>query len=301
MCIESVIISEIQSDICSIEENTALYNETNFDCRADAIDFIDFHIIDRIETLQPAPQLYVLRHHAERLKRRLEKIDITLFTKLREGIRAGIYAQTSFIEMIGRYITYDNSEQPDKIGYDNLDLLINGLLADQGVPAETKVFEPEMVFYQKTPARIIFELSELAQLGPGDVFFDIGAGLGQVAIVINLISGVKSIGVEYDPGYCNYAKVCAAQLNLSGVEFINADARNENYSHGTVFFLYTPFKGNILQQMLEVLKKEAQKRTIRIFTYGPCSRYVGTLNWLNCVNGKADNTYKLYEFHCKTV
>ncbi len=137
---------------------------------------------------------------------------------------------------------------------------------------------------------------ELAQLSPTDVFFDIGSGLGQVVILVNLISGAVARGIEYEPAYCEYAKIGASQLNLVNVEFINADARAGDYSQGTVFFLYTPFEGKMLEDMLEVLQEESRTRAIKVFTYGPCSPLVARQNWLTCVNGKGDHFYKLYEF-----
>jgi SAM-dependent methyltransferase len=297
-----MFISEIQYDIRAIEDDAALYDETNFDNRANAIDFIDFHIIDRIEGLllnaEFKEQLNTLKQRAETIQRELKKIDTNLFIQLRKKISSGIYTKLSFTEMICKYIGYDVSDisEPDKIGYDNLDIFINGLLANQAIPNTTINREPEMVFYQKTPARIIFKLARLAKLKEDDVFFDIGSGLGQVAILVNLIIGATAKGIEYEPAYCDYANACVLKLNLSNVEFINADALKGDYSQGTIFFLYTPFEGSMLKNMLEILQKESLLRTIRIFTYGPCSPHVAWQSWLTCVNGNADNIYKLYEF-----
>ena len=295
----TMVLAEIQTDIQTIEQDEAIYRDINFKSRANAIDFLDFHIIDRIEgLLQNSVQreeLEMLKQRAEKIKYELEKTDSNLFTQLREKIRAGICTGASFRETIGRYIEHDVS-QADKVGYDNLDDFINGLLPDQAIPEAIIEREPEMVFYQKTPARIIFELAELANLEPDDVFFDLGSGLGQVAILVNLISGAITKGVEYEPAYCNYATTCARQLNLSNVEFINIDARLAGYSQGTVFFLYTPFEGEILQTVLELLEKESLIRAIRIFTYGPCSETVTLQHWLSCVHGEADDPYQLCAF-----
>ena len=297
-----MVISEIQSDIQALEENDTLYEETNFDCRADAIDFIDFHIIDRIEGLLQKTELkkkiYILKQRTEKLKCKLKEIDTNLFEQLREKIRKGICTKSSFQQMILKYTGYHISDidRSDSVGYDNLDVFIDGLLSNQFIPEETMEREPEMVFYQKTPARIIFEMIELAELREGDVFFDIGSGLGQVAILVHLVSGVTARGIEYEPAYCNYAQACVSRLNLSNVEFISTDARKADYSEGTVFFMYTPFEGSMLQDMLEILQKQSQKKVIRIFTYGPCSSHAGRQNWLNCLNGNAGNLYKLYEF-----
>jgi hypothetical protein len=297
-----MVISEIQSCILAIEEDADLHDERNFADRADAIDLIDFHIIDRIEGLLQKISLKkeadILKQRAEKVKCELEKIDTTLFEQFREKIRTDVCTRSSFGKMVSNYLGYDVNDigEPDKIGYDNLDVFINGLLSDQAIPGATLEREPEMVFYQKTPARIIFRMTALAQVRQNDVFFDIGSGLGQVAILVNIITGATTRGIEYEPAYCHYAKECASQLHLSNIEFINEDARKGDYSQGTIFFMYTPFEGSMLQDMLIILQNESKKRTIRIFTYGPCSPHVARETWLTCVNGKADNPYKLYEF-----
>src|SRR5438046_185641 len=73
-----MVIYEIQSDIAAIENNSALYEETNFDSRAEAIDYIEFNIIDRIEgllqTIHSPEELIPLKQSAERLKHHLENI-----------------------------------------------------------------------------------------------------------------------------------------------------------------------------------------------------------------------------------
>lgn len=93
-----------------------------------------------------------------------------------------------------------------------------------------------MVFYQKTPGRVIFELAEKCRFTEDDVFFDLGSGLRQVAILVHLLTGMAAKGIEFEPAFCNYARVFAAALNLTGVTFINIDARDADYSTGTVFF-----------------------------------------------------------------
>jgi len=113
---------------------------------------------------------------------------------------------------------------------------------------------------------------------------------------VNLISGAGVRGIEYEPDYCHYAKTSASQLGLSNVEFINKDARNGDYTRGTVFFLYTPFGGRMLQDMLDILEKESKKRTITLFTYGPCSSHVARQHWLYGADDGADNPAQLYQF-----
>jgi hypothetical protein len=296
------VISEIQSDIDTIEENAALYEETNFNSRTDAIDFIDFHIIDRIEGLLQNPScpesFQILKQRAEKIKFDLERINVSLFKQLRKKIAAGMYKNAAFTEIISGYFNGHviNTDEPNKIGYDNLDAFMDGLLSKHGDVATTAELEPEMVFYQKTPARVVFEMAAMGKFNEGDIFVDLGSGLGQVAILVNLITGIATRGIEFEPVYCTLAQANTSQLNLHNVTFINTDARNADYSNGTIFFMYTPFRGSILQEVLHMLQKESAQRTIRIFTYGPCSPQVAQQDFLCCANGKGDDFYKLYEF-----
>jgi SAM-dependent methyltransferase len=153
-----------------------------------------------------------------------------------------------------------------------------------------------MVFYQPTPARIIFELVERAEFQKDGTFYDLGSGLGQVVILVNLLSGATAKGVEFDPAYCDYARRCAQELNLSKVDFVNADAREADYADGTAFFLYTPFEGKMLQEVLERLKGEAQRRRIQVYTYGPCTVQVSRQDWLKRVDQKAHHINELAVF-----
>jgi SAM-dependent methyltransferase len=168
----------------------------------------------------------------------------------------------------------------DTTSYDNLDLFVNGILTFRELPVETRKREPDMVYYQKTPARIILKLIRQAELAPQDVFFDLGSGMGQVSILVNLLGSVISKGVEFEPSFCDYAKKCASDLQLHDVNFTNIDARSADYSSGTVFFMYTPFEGKMLLDVLERLRNESKKRKIKLFTYGPCTVVVAKQDWL---------------------
>ncbi|MET4084106.1 putative RNA methylase [Pedobacter sp. UYP30] len=294
------MISEIQSDVEKIEADTSIYEYADFNARTNAIDFIDFHIIDRIDGLiQKAGQndeLTKLKIYANGLKAKLENINTEMFLDLEKQINISKNKGFVFRGIIANFLNnfQHNEEEHDAIGYDNLDILINGLLSTNTIDKPIKKLEPEMVFYQKTPARVVVELSK--KIDENDIFFDIGSGIGQVVILVNLISSARVIGIEFEPSFCNYAKVQVSKLNLDNIEIINDDARMADYSSGTVFFLYTPFVGKIMQDLLALLKKISLQKVIRIFTYGPCSLTISQQNWLKCINGNADNINKLYEF-----
>jgi SAM-dependent methyltransferase len=294
-----ITIFELQSYIEATEKNAALHEEKNFDKRIEVIDFIGFQVIDQIEehlqkTAQPG-KLILLKYRAEKLKSELEEIDINLFQRLQANIRTAGYTGKEFKNLVNEYFDFnaDDKEHLEEPGYDNLDIFINGLFSFQAMPHQTKDLEPGMVYYQKTPARIVFELVEQSHFTKEDVFFDVGAGLGQVAILVNLLAGITVKAVEFEPAFCGYAGHCARELNLSNVTFINVDARKADYSEGTVFFMYTPFKGEMLQEVLEILRKESLLRKIKIITYGPCTAQVALQSWLNFEVPKDATIYKL--------
>jgi hypothetical protein len=295
------VVQEIQAEIELIARSEALYEEANFNNRVEALDFIEFNIIERIEGLllteDQEQELAALKQYAEVVKNRLEETNKNLFQKLRANIRSGHCTGAELRRQFAEYAGCDPTEiGQDDIGYDSLDTFLSGLLLIEGTPGETKEREPEMVSYQPTPARIVLELIERASLKKEDVFYDVGSGLGQVSMLVNLLSGVRAKGVEFEPAYCDYARRCAKELSLSRVEFINADAREVDYSDGTIFFMYTPFEGKLLQEVLEKLKGESLKRKIRVCTYGPCTLQVSRQSWLKCADQNGNSVHKLAVF-----
>jgi len=291
-------ILAIGSYINSIEENKTLYEERNFDKRAETIDFIEFHITDQGQNTNDPHEMLLLKDKAERIKTELEAIDLNLFKRLQADIRSGEYIGGAFKTLINKYVNIDlnDTQHQQEAGYDNLDIFINGLISLESIPEQTKELDPEMVYYQKTPARVIFEMAEHVVFTKDDVFFDLGSGLGQVAILVNLLTSVTVKGVEFEPAFCSYARKCAGELNLPAVKFINTDARQADYSQGTIFFMFTPFRGEIMQEVLAALREESLKRKITIITYGPCTTEVGLQSWLNSVDPNDDSMYKLAVF-----
>jgi hypothetical protein len=297
------VADEILSEIKKIGNDPRLLLEKNFNIRLEAIDYLEFHVIDRINALMESrdgsQRLYSLKEYAQKIKVHLEEINNNIFLMFRKKICLGSYKGEILMDFIDEYFDMNVNAfiHHDETGYDNLDIFLNGILTYRIPPAETKNREPEMVYYQKTPARLILELIKRAAFKTNDVFFDLGSGLGQVTILVNLLSSVISKGVEFEPAFCNYAKACANDFYLYGVEFLNTDARYADYSSGTVFYMYTPFEGKILQEVLQNLNGEAKRRKIRIFTYGPVTPEVARQSWLIKEYEIGTSSGEFCEFH----
>ncbi len=290
-------IHELRAAIESVE-NRALAQETNLAGRIKAIDYIEFHIIDRIEGLlvtnSQAKELASLKQLGESTRNRLEEINDRLFQRLGAGITSGNYTGADLKHQLAEYVVVPGEKNGDDGGYDSLDMFVNGLLRIDSAPQETKAREADMVFYQPTPARIILELVE--KVTREDVFYDLGSGLGQVPILVNLLNGVVARGIEFEPAYCDYARQCAQRLGLSGVKFTNIDAREADLSDGTIFFMYTPFQGEMLQEVLTRLRDESRNKAIRLYTYGPCTPRVSRQSWLERLDHNGDQIDKLAGF-----
>ena len=291
-------ISEIQTTIEDIENNSSLFEENNFLRRIETIDFLEFQIIGELEKLElDNPQIEKFDHlkkRTESLLAALERINDTLFKMLLENIRTGKITGQKFKILINEYFDFTlyNSEYKEEVGYDNLDIFIDRLFPRQAMPEQTKDLEQGMIYYQKTPVRIVFEFINKIEFAKEDVFFDLGSGLGQVAILVNLLCGIKTKGVEIEPSFCDYARQSASEFKLHDVNFINTDARKVDYSCGTIFFMFTPFKDKILEEVLRVLKEQSQQRKIKIITYGPCTTHVAAQSWLKCVTPQVLDIYK---------
>jgi hypothetical protein len=297
------IVHEIQTALEAIEKNGSLVKDSHCTDRAEALDLVEFYIIARIEsaleTTGRGRELTALKQRAERLVQRLEETDERLFEKLRAGIQSGHYTGADLKYQLNAYAERAANAANQDVGYDALDTFVNGLLAIGVAPEETRVRAPEMVPYQPTPARVLLELVETVDLGKHDIFYDLGSGLGQVPILMNLLTGARTKGVEFQPAYCHYARQCAKGLNLPRVEFISLDAREADYTDGSVFFLYTPFEGQLLQAVLDRLKGQGGKRTIKVCAYGPCVSQVARQEWLVPLAGDGDPSPRLALFQSR--
>ena len=98
-----------------------------------------------------------------------------------------------------------------------------------------------------------------------DTFVDRGSGLGRVAILAHLLTGARTRGIEIQPHLVRSARETCERLRLPCVSFTEADA-TETELDGSVFFLYAPFNGEMLQRVLKRLRDVAERHVIVICT-----------------------------------
>lgn len=273
-------VSAIERELLDMQGDSSLLVETNLGLRGRAVDFLSF-----VEELAQRPvelgELDDLARDARRLREALESVNTRLFARLRAEICEGRYAPRELRALLTRYARPDEREGSPAAGYDDeLDILFDGLFTPYTSPLATRSLAADMVDLHMTPARIILELTDRLALGAEDVFYDLGSGLGQVALAVHLLSGAPTRGIEYEPAYCEYARRCAAALGVTDVWYICADVRAADLEDGTVFFMFTPFVGHAMDTVLHRLHRLAQRRSIRIATYGPCAARMAEQEWL---------------------
>jgi len=120
--------------------------------------------------------------------------------------------------------------------------------------------------YLPCPVDALLRLTEDAPVRASDVFIDVGAGVGRAAALVHLLTGASVVGLEVQPELVTVARELAARLCLPRVSFVEGDAPQLTtaLASGSVFFLYCPFSGERLEQLLANLEPVARARDIRV-------------------------------------
>jgi hypothetical protein len=222
-------------------------------------------------------------HRARAVYAQLEATNVQFCETIREQIRQGEGAKT-MLRWLGPAGAADGaSEAEPSESYDYRDELVRGVLQFAAPVDGIRPLAAEMVAYQPTPARHIFDLLRRAEFTERDELVDLGAGFGHVSLLTAICTRARSIGIEKEAAYVRCARQSASELNLSKVSFLEQDAREADLSCGTVFYLYTPFRGAMLREVLDLLRREGERRAIRVCTFGPCTAELVRENWLEPV------------------
>jgi hypothetical protein len=271
--------------VAQLENDSSLLGLNQLRRRLEALDCIETYFPDTVQTAFGAESIEAnLYSRAGAICARLEGVNHEFYEKIRGEIQRGVGADTLLRCARTPSKKKDVVTSANGIGYDYLDELISGVLQFEEPVAELARREPEIVPYQPTPARHIFHLIGLTSLTATDVLVDLGSGMGHVPLLVSICTKARSIGVELEANYVECAQQCAQSLNLKNAMFLHRDARTADLSRGTVFYLYTPFTGSVLRQVLNRLKNEATTRRIRICTYGPCTPLIANEPWLEAAD-----------------
>jgi len=280
------MIGPLQSLLAELERDPSWQAPGRLRERAEALDRIERAMLylPTVAAGSVDPDQALL-DRAQALQARLDAIDQEVYRELREDLRSGAGARR-LLQYASDGAGFDAAYDADGDAYDHLDALLSGVL--QFEPPQADGIEPaaEMVFYQPTPARHIFDLIARLDLDAHDLLVDLGAGLGHVPLMVAACTPARSLGIELEPAYVEIARRSARGLNLDRADFVQADARAADLSAGTVFYLYTPFTGSVLRSVLDTLRGIARARPIRVCSLGPCTALIAAEPWLRSDDGQ---------------
>jgi hypothetical protein len=146
------------------------------------------------------------------------------------------------------------------------DAWLDRVLGLEEIPADGADLPRGCVPYLPCSVDTLLRVVDRAEVGPSDVFVDVGSGVGRASAFVYLSTGAGAIGIEVQRGLVAAARDLATRLGLARVSTIEGDAA-EMVRHvpvGSVFFLYCPFSGPRLAKVIADLEPIARTRTIRV-------------------------------------
>jgi hypothetical protein len=292
-------LAQLEQDLGALEQDQSLNDDDNLTGRFLALKRLDF-VVDAYRlraSEQPASeQLQRVRALQADLLRR----DQALFERVRAGITAGAVTRRqlrTLFEDSGIYRPGDKACLHWR--GEAADALAAGLFRSDLPPQRWNGGDSEMIHYEPAPVGALLELVDRVPLTSADRFVDVGSGLGQVVLLVHLLTGVEAVGLEVMPAYVEQAKREAAALCINGVTFKHGDARNANLCSGTIYFLFSPFRGQMLQTVLKRLRDEAMARQLTICSIGPCTIPIAAENWLTIEEPDMNHDFRLAVFHSR--
>ena len=146
------------------------------------------------------------------------------------------------------------------------DAWVDSLLCLEEIPSDGPDLPAGCVPYLPCSVDTLVRVVELAQVSSRDVFVDIGGGLGRAAAIVHLLTGAGAIGIEVQSELAREARAMASGLAADRVRTIHGDAGSltRYMMNATIFFLYCPFSGERLRQVLSDIEDIARTRELRV-------------------------------------
>lgn len=292
-------LAQLERDLGALERDQTLYDGDNLAGR--------FLALKRLDFLAAAYRLRASRQPASDQVQRVRALQAdlvrrnqALIQRVRSGIGSGAISSLQLLTLLQNNTSYRPSNS-DCLhwGGEAADELAAGLFRSDSPPQRWNGGDSEMIHYEPAPVGALLELIDRVPLTSADRFVDVGSGLGQVVLLVHLLTGVEAVGLEVMPAYVEQAKQEAAALCINDVTFEHGDARSADLCRGTVYFLFSPFHGQMLQTVLKRLRDEAKARQLTICSFGPCTDPIAAENWLTIEEPEMNHEFRLAIFHSR--
>ena len=104
--------------------------------------------------------------------------------------------------------------------------------------AQTTTQRPDVIFVP-TPQEVVDKMLEIANVGKGDVLYDLGSGDGRIPVTAAKRFGIRATGIDIDPQRIEEANQNARKNGVTKlVQFKQEDLFKTKFSDATVVTLY---------------------------------------------------------------
>lgn len=145
------------------------------------------------------------------------------------------------------------------------DAWVDVVLSTDELPDDVPGLPRDCVPYLPSGVDEILTMVREVPVQAHDEVVDLGSGLGRVVLLTHLLTGSRARGLELQEPLVLGARARCAALGFTDVSFIHADVAN-TVLDGSIFFLYSPFSGEMLTAALRRLEEVARRRPIVVCT-----------------------------------
>jgi SAM-dependent methyltransferase len=146
------------------------------------------------------------------------------------------------------------------------DAWIDRLFGIEELPQDGPDLPRGCVPYLPCSVETLLRMIDVAQIDSSDVFVDLGSGIGRVTALTHLLTGADAIGIEVQSALVRKSRELITRSNTPRVSVVEGDAAAliRHIDSGSVFFLYCPFSGERLDQVMDALEDIARTRVVRV-------------------------------------
>ncbi len=286
----------VEQEIDACLHSDQIFEEENFLGRKKAMEAIS---IVR-ESRQEEYSGHDISDKVLELQERIEGKNNSLGEKYRRILIEGELSRAEIRTMLERFTTYRKEHIPaSHYTEQNLDLLIDCVF---GVDVETTRIPNDrrgMVHLERTPASAVIEFIDKLNLTGAETLFDLGSGLGHVVYVFQLLTDIHCVGIEIEREYYSTAMNVVRRMNLSRVRFVNKDVQETEFGDCDIFFMFSPFFGQVLENVLKQIKKLSHRKPITLCSYGNSTPAIGDQDWLYIEDKEMIHPYRAAVFTSK--
>jgi precorrin-6B methylase 2 len=119
---------------------------------------------------------------------------------------------------------------------------------------------PDLAPFVGTPSAVVEQMLRLAEVGEGDVLYDLGSGDGRIVIAAAAL-GASGVGIEINPDLVRVSREAARSNRVEDrVRFVTGDVLDTDLSPATVVTIYLlPESNELLREKLETELKPGSR------------------------------------------